>query len=180
MHRRLSAAVLATATTLTLAAAAMPANAAITQSDSATATAASCPNGNWPGTVQGRPESLKAGAARGIYLWHSRTGWHLRATHRTHNKVVFTGSITASRPMRERPRKLEGADWVALSADRKTIRFRLTNYGGIDGFDFKTACAESITVTGAVQGKQLTSAQVFLGKGGNHPTSVPFQIERLK
>jgi hypothetical protein len=178
MHRRLSAAVLATAVTLTLAATATPAVAAQAQ-ESAPATTTSCPNGHWPGLVQGRPESLRAGAAAGIYLWHSSTGWHLRATHRSHAKFVFTGRITASAPMRERPRRLEGNDWVALSADRKTISFRLTNYGGIDGFDFKTACASSITVTGRVQGKQLTSRQVFLGRHGSHPTSVPFTVERL-
>jgi len=177
MNRRLSAAVLATTATLALAAGATPASAATTQGES---TAASCPSGRWPSSVQGRPDSLEPGAATGVYLWHNRSGWHLRATHPGSKKVVFTGRINASRPMRKTPVALEGADWVAISADRKTIRFRFTNYGHLDGFDFTTACAPAIAVTGAVNGTQLTSPQVFLGDDGNHPTSVPFRIERLK
>lgn len=177
LNRRLSAAVLATAATLAVAGGPTPASAAVTQADSTTT---SCPSGRWPSSVQGRPVSLEPGAATGIYLWHNRSGWHLRATHPGSKKVVLTGRITSTRPMRKTPVALEGADWVALSADRKTIRFRFTNHGHLDGFDFTTACAQSISVTGAVNGTQLTSAQVFLGDDGNHPTSVPFRIERLK
>lgn len=178
MHRRLSAAILATATTITLAAGATPAVAAPAQTAEASSSQ-SCVSGPWPNSVKGRPDNLESGSARGVYLWHNSKGWHLRATHPGSKKVVFTGTITATAPMRKSNYRLEGADRAWLSADRKTLKFRFTNYGHLDGIDFRTGCANAIRVTGRINGTQLTSAQVFLGDR-SHPTSVPFRIERLR
>jgi len=56
---------------------------------------------------------------------------------------------------------------------------RFTNYGGLDGIDFRVRCGPGITVNATVDGVQVSPTRVFLGRFSAHPTSVPFAIERV-
>ena len=140
---------------------------------------AACPEGRWPATVQGQPTSLKAGAALGDYLWHDSKGWHLRVTHPGKAKVVFTGRIVSSAPLDAAPRKLEKKDTVTMTGDRKTVSFRFTNYGRIDGIDFRASCARKLTFALYANGRQLPSTRIVLGHHNRHPLSNPFAVERI-
>jgi hypothetical protein len=143
------------------------------------ATAAACDDGHWPSTVEGVPTLWHAGSAAGDYLWHDAAGWHLRVTHRGTGRVVFTGRIVSSAPMTAVPVRLEAGDTFVLSADRMTLTYRFVNYGAIDGLNFRTACAPSITVRGAMSGSKLPVARIWIGRANRHPLENPFTIRRL-
>jgi hypothetical protein len=140
---------------------------------------AACPNGHWPAVVQGQPTLFHAGARGGDYIWHDANGWHLRVTHAGTARVVFSGRIASSAPLAEMPVKLEGRDFVALSADHKVITYRFVNYGRIDGIDFKTACAQSLTFGASAAGSRLPIGRIWVGHGNHHPLTNPFVVKRV-
>jgi hypothetical protein len=151
-----------------------------TPSAASAVTTAACTDGHWPAAVQGVPKTFKAGARSGDYIWHDSKGWHLRVTHPGHALVVFSGTIHSSSPLDATPVKLEKNDWIAVSADHKTITYRLTNYGYIDGFDFKTSCAKALTFRGLVAGHRLGIGHIWVGHYGRHPLENPFVIRRIR
>ena len=141
---------------------------------------ATCVNGHWPGVTDGRPTQLEAGAEGAVYAWHDDTGWHLRATHAGNGKQVISGKITSDGAIYAVARHTEGRDRVAHSASRHTVAFRFTNYGHIDGLDFKVRCGNHLRFNGQDDGTQLTPGQVWIGHNNDHPTSVPFEIDRVQ
>lgn len=134
----------------------------------------------WADRVQGRPAGFDAHDKGGDYLWHTQDGFHLRVTHRGHDKRVFTGSITASAPIVGiHTTKLERPDKVWTSADHKTLHFRFVDHGWIDGVDFRTACATSLTVANLKTDKTaLPRTRVYLGSSKVHPARIPFTVHR--
>jgi hypothetical protein len=140
------------------------------------AEAADC--GRLPAVVQGNP--LAQAGDRGVaYLYHGTNGWGFRVTHASHSKITVTGTIKASSGISHyRTYRLERGDAVAESPDGKLMSFRLTNFGGLDGFDFQAECSQQLTVNVKVDGTQIPSTRAYLGKDRVHPTSVPFTIER--
>jgi len=158
--------------------AATPAAAADGSVASATTVATNC-TGHWPRAVQGVPTAWHSGARGGDYIWHDVNGWHFRVTHATSSRVVFSGTIVSSEPLAEAPVKLEGRDFVALSADRITITYRLYNYGKVDGFNFKTACAPSLKFTGFRSGVKLPVSRIWVGHDNKHPLQNPFIVTRV-
>ena len=145
----------------------------------ATTTTTTCSETHWPASVQGVPSTLKAGARAGDYLWHSSTGWHLRVTHPGTAKVVFTGRIVSSAPMTFTPWRLEKGDTITLSADKKTLTYKFNNYGRIDGIDFKTACAQRLTISAAINGRKLSPSRIWLGHYGRHPLENRFVVVKI-
>ncbi len=146
----------------------------------APAAATACADTHWPASVQGRPSRLHAGARGGDYIWHDAKGWHLRVTHAGARKVVFTGRIVSSAPMTVTPVRLENADGITLSADKLTLTYRFRNYGKIDGFDVKTACAQRLSIMGAMAGKKLPTGRIWLGRHGRHPLENRFVIVKIR
>jgi hypothetical protein len=140
----------------------------------------SCDTRVWADNVQGRPAGLNVNSKGGVYLWHSRDGFHLRVTHRRTDRRVYAGSIASPEVIHgvKRVRK-EWRDRVWLSKDRKTLHFRFVNGGRMDGVNFRTACASSLTVTAAKGGGvTLPAKRVYLGVDRVNPPSVPFTIHR--
>ncbi|MEO3782613.1 DUF2613 domain-containing protein [Actinocorallia sp. B10E7] len=140
----------------------------------------SCDTRVWTDDVQGRPAGLTVHSKGGVYLWHARDGFHLRVTHRRGDRRVYAGSIVS--PVRihgvQRVRK-EWRDKVWLSKDRKTLHFRFVNRGKLDGVNFRTACASSLTITAAKGGgRTLPPKRVYLGVDRVNPPSVPFTVHR--
>ena len=110
-------------------------------------------------------------------MWHDGTGWHLRVTHKTDARRVFSGTIvTAGRFVGVSSVRLEGHDSRTVSADHHTIAFRFENHGAIDGLNFRTRCAPSITFTFVSDGKVLPASKVTIGHDGVNPASDPFTI----
>ena len=91
------------------------------------AATSTCDTGHWPAAVQGVPVTYKAGARAGDYLWHSSTGWHIRFTHVSSARLVFTGKIVANAPMSVSAVRLEKGDTFTLSADKKALTYRVAN-----------------------------------------------------
>ncbi|MCU1589763.1 MAG: hypothetical protein JWP11_1019 [Frankiales bacterium] len=137
-----------------------------------------CATGTVPSVVMGSPD-LKAGQAGGVYLWHGSNGYALRATHAGSARVVFTGTIVASRSISHVTGvRLEKNDGVRLSADHTTLTFRFNNYGFIDGVNFAADCSKRLKVGIRINGSIGAPNRVKLGKHRASPTSNPFTIER--
>jgi len=151
---------------------------AATTAGAATTTTVACDEGRWPASVQGQPAGFVAGARAGDYIWHNATGWHLRFTHPGSARVIFSGTIVANAPLTVVPYRLEGGDTFALSVDHKTLTYRFTNYGRIDGLDFRTACASRLWITGSMAGVKLPTGRIWIGRAGRHPLQNPFVILR--
>jgi hypothetical protein len=147
---------------------------------SASATTNTCDVKPWDASVNGRPTNFNDHRKGGDYLWHDRSGFHLRVTHKRADKRVYSGSITASTKIVSLRRiKFEKRDKVWLSADHKTLYFRFVNHGWIDGINFRTACATSLTVSDLKVGKTaLPTSRVYLGRHRAHPAAVPFTVNR--
>ena len=166
-------------------AATAPAPATATPSTPATsgapsaACAVSSDDGSWPLYADGRPSGLDAGGAAADYLWHDASGWHLRVTHENDHHQVWSGVLTSTGTFSDLDAvKLEKNDYVTLSADRHALYFRFNNYGGIDGFDFRTHCAPSIHFDLRADGAVVNPTEVIIGHGDHSPAQVPFAIER--
>jgi hypothetical protein len=144
----------------------------------ATTTTTTCDEGRWPLSAQGQPVTFRAGARAGDYIWHSATGWHVRFTHASSSRLGFTGRIVSNAPLSVTPYRLEGGDTFALSADHKTLTYRIRNYGHIDGLDFRTACATRLTFGGSMAGVKLPTGRIWIGRAGRHPLQNPFVILR--
>ena len=144
--------------------------------DTSTPSTSTC--GALPAWVEGQPAGVHVRGAAGDYLWHDANGWHLRVTHRTTNKMVFAGRITASSPITFTRVRDERRDKTVLSSDGKTLTFRFVNYGGIDGVDFTDACATTTTFGFAIDGHKAATNRVFVGAHSSRPTSNPFTITR--
>lgn len=136
-----------------------------------------CRFGTWPGADQGQPAGFQAGAAGGVYLWHTDSGWRLRLTHPGSEKVVFRGTITSASRIHGVARRTESRD-VVVSPGTHRVGFRFTNYGHVDGVDFRMACGTGFAVNVTVNGRPLPADHVFLGADAHHPARVPFRIER--
>jgi hypothetical protein len=149
----------------------------------ATPTQASCSTGKLPASVLGDPK-VRAGQTAGTYLAHGtgttseRSGYGLAVTHPGAKPEIFTGKVTSSAPITFVKVRDEKHDVVRLSADHKTLTYRLVNYGGIDGVAFRADCAKTVTFDMALDGHRLPTARVFLGAQRVHPSSVPFTVER--
>ena len=95
---------------------------------------------------------------------------HLRVTHRSDSRDVYTGTITSSTAMRIDPVKLEKGDVARLTANHRTLVFAFANFGHIDGVDFHADCATSITVAHLNEGNdRLPASRVYLGATKAHP-----------
>ena len=144
-----------------LLAAAAPAEAAQT---SAATPSTGCDRAPWQAAVQGAPAGFTAGDRGGDYLWHDGTGFHLRVTHRNDSRQVYSGLITSSAPMRIDPVRLERGDVLRLSPDRRSFAFAFADYGRIDGVNFHTDCAATLTVSRLRIGTTaLPANRVYLG-----------------
>ena len=140
------------------------------------ADAATC--GTLPAVVQGNPnvQPLQRGAA---YLFHTSHGWSLRVTHASRTKAVVTGTIRTTNGVSNlHLYHLEKGDAVATGNGGRLVSFRFSNVGHLDGFDFTAECSPRLALDVHVNGKQVPTTQVYLGKNRVHPTSVPVVIER--
>ncbi|MBK5307580.1 MAG: hypothetical protein JJD92_12895 [Frankiaceae bacterium] len=137
-----------------------------------------CSTGVLPNVVMGSPD-LRPGQALGVYLWHTGSGYSLRATHPGTRKVVISGRLTASAGFsRVTKVRFERTDSLTLSADHKTMTFRFTNYGYIDGINFAANCSKLMRVKIRINDAVASPRQIKLGKRRANPTSNPFAIER--
>lgn len=161
-----------------IAALAAPANAADPTTTTPTDENA-CVNGHWPADTLGRPASLASGSAAGAYVWHNADGWHLFVTHPGTDKVVFSGRVLSSGKIDGVGRRTEQRDKVNVSKRDKVVSFRFTNFGHLDGIDFRTRCAQRLGFELRMNGKRIAPEQVFIGADAHHPAHTPFAVTRV-
>jgi hypothetical protein len=132
----------------------------------------------WPSWTQGRPKGIDPHTTAAIYMWHDN-GWHIRVTHRTTNRRTFAGQLTTSGTFTGvKPVQLEKSDTFSVSSDKHMITFSFKNYGFIDGLDFFTHCAPSITFNYQSDGVGSPPSKIVIGGNAVHPPTDPFLISR--
>ena len=134
---------------------------------------------NWPSWVAGRPAGINPFTTAHVYMWHDGDGWHVRATHRTTNKRTFGGQLsTGGTFAKVHAVHLEKSDKLQVSNGGHNITFLFKNYGHIDGVDFRTHCAPSISFALQSDGQPAPASKIVIGHGGVHPARDPFTISR--
>lgn len=78
------------------------------------------------------------------------------------------------------PYRLEKNDWLTLTAKRLTLAYRFGNYGYIDGFDFRTACAHKLGVQRRHGGRQAADRPDLDRTRRQAPAQNPFAILRTR
>jgi len=139
-------------------------------------TAKGCSSGELPPVVLGSPD-VRAHQDKGVYLWHDKHGYSLRVTEPSSKRFVVTGTITVSADI-SHVKKVSTEKNDTVTVRGKTLTFRFVNDGGIDGVNFAAECSKTVHVALRAGDKALAPEQVFLGAHRQHPTSVPFTIER--
>jgi hypothetical protein len=133
----------------------------------------------WPSWVQGTPHDIDPHTTSAIYMWHDTNGWNIRVTHHKTNLRTFSGELfTPGRFTDVRPVKLERDDQFQVSRDGHNITFLFNNYGGIDGLDFYTHCAPSITFAFQSDGRTTPPNNIDIGQHSSRPANDPFTISR--
>jgi hypothetical protein len=137
-----------------------------------------CVTGHWPADVQGKPQNLHRLGETGLYVWHDDSKWHLVVTHPDKSLAEFKGKVTTDGRLYGIARRTERRDRVVFAEDADGVHFKFRNYGGFDGIDFKTRCANRLTFDGELDGQPLKFTEVFIGQDAHHPGGVPFVIKR--
>ena len=132
----------------------------------------------WPATVEGEPTTLKAGSRTYGFYWHDRQGWHIRVTHPGSRKWVFTGHVRANAELAVREVLDERRDIVKIDDDKMGFTFRFTNYGRLDGVNFRTDCATRMAIGLSTGGEHVSVRRIVLGHRNVHPTSNPVVVTR--
>jgi hypothetical protein len=136
-------------------------------------------DGRWPTYVNGRPAGIDPHTTGATYLWHDSNGWHVRVTHKTNNRRSFSGQITTGgKLVGVKPVHLEKNDKFVVSPDKHSVSFFFKNRGYIDGLNFYTQCAPSLSFGFQSDGKTSPSSRIVIGKDATHPPSNPFVISR--
>lgn len=137
-------------------------------------------DGHWPGFVQGRPAGIDPKTTNATYMWHDSNGWHIRVTHHRTNLRTFSGQITTGGTFTGvKPVHLEKNDSFSVSGDKHVISFAFKNYGFIDGLNFYTRCAPSITFSFQSDGKPSPPHNIVIGRNSTRPQMNPFIISRV-
>jgi hypothetical protein len=132
----------------------------------------------WPSYTQGRPKDIDPRTTAAIYMWHD-DGWHIRVTHHTTNKRTFAGQLTTAGTFTGvKAVHLEKDDQFKVSGDKHVITFLFKNYGGLDGLDFFTHCAPSITFSYQSDGVTSPPDKIIIGSNSVHPPTDPFVVSR--
>lgn len=156
------------------------AGAAVAKSSPAATKCSVVTDDNWPGIVQGRPAGINPLTTAAVYMWHDGNGWHIRVTHHTTNLRTFAGQLTTSGTFANvSPVQLEKNDQFSVSSDHHSITFLFKNYGHIDGLNFHTRCAPSISFSFQSDGSEAPPSKIVIGHSGVHPPTDPFTISRV-
>lgn len=135
----------------------------------------------WSERAEGRaPQQTPLGMKQtGVFVWHDRgQELHIRAVN-SGRQHVYSGIIqTDGRFFAVKEKQLENGDYVSIDRDSKTIRFRFSTAGGVDGIDFKVLGGETVDFDLYKDGKEMPRKEIFLGKRGWHPWHNNFYLEK--
>jgi hypothetical protein len=134
-----------------------------------------CVRVSWPKYVYGRPQTLRAGAPQGVYMWHDGRYWQVRVYNPGPGAVVFTGTVSANTKVTFTGYGLERND--RLYRGRASARFAFTSDYDIDSFRISASCATALRFNFTVNGQPVSPDRIFIGPGGI-ASSTDFSIVR--
>jgi hypothetical protein len=103
----------------------------------------------------------------------------LRVTHKSDDKIVFTGTLTTRGHFADVSGvALEQRDTFTVSSSAHAIRFAFYNYGHVDGLDFHTRCAPNLTMRFRADGHVLPGNRIVIGHEDRHASGDPLTILR--
>lgn len=131
----------------------------------------------WSDRSEGRPNPGHAIGAPSISIWHDhKDEFHVKSTN-LRGQHVFTGVIqTNGRFYDINEKQMENGDFVKVDRDRNAIRFRLTGRG-FDEFDFKVSKGDNLKFDLNIDGRDMPTKQIFIGKNGWHPRDNKFTLK---
>jgi len=107
---------------------------------------AACDATPWLGAIspEGRPDSLDAGDAGAVYVWHDGDGWHVRTTDARPVDHHYTGTIhlspAAASVVDVRTVRDERDDRVVVDGTN-TLHYDFHTFASVDGVDFRVTCS---------------------------------------
>ena len=134
------------------------------------------PAAGWT-SMSGRAPSYVAGGATGLYVWQEAGKWRVGATNDRAARTTFVAVLTFDAPISAKPQGTEGKSDI-IDIRSQSVRFRFSNFGGLDGVSIEAPCASTISVQGLVDGQPLTPQQLFFGPLASNPASVPAVISK--
>jgi len=143
----------------------------------ASASGKTCPGGSWPSELNGRPTEVAIGMT-GMALWRDGRVWKLRVSEAGRDPAVFTGTVSTNGAVVAVGSHLERGDKV-VRRSRSKVAYGFTNFGAIDGLNFRVGCASRVRIAGRLNGRRLDPAIVYVGHDNHHPNNVPFTIKKV-
>jgi len=124
----------------------------------------------------GQPSYMGVGSTHRFIIWRDGNSWKIRTTtagleHRFEGRIIANGGTINSVSQTG----LENVDQLALENNRRTINFDFTTAGAMDGINFSTN-ADTVTFEVEMDGRS-TARNVFIGRNGENPVSIPFTLE---
>jgi hypothetical protein len=146
-----------------------------------------CDTGAWTGAIspEGRPDSLDAGDAGAVYVWHDAGGWHVRSTDARPVDHHYTGTIRLA------PAAASFADLRTVRTERddrvlvdgtNVLHYDFHTFASIDGVDFRVTCpagrrAERLAFHTEFDGHPIAD-RVRIGDTKRSPRSADFPFVR--
>jgi len=123
----------------------------------------------------GQPTFMGVGSTHRFIIWREGNQWHLRTTtagqeHNFEGKVIAKGGTIRS----VNQVGLEDVDNTSLDRFHRTLNFDFTTAGAMDGVDFYSE-ADTLTFDLNMDGRR-TVQNVFIGRNGQNPVSIPFTL----
>lgn len=138
---------------------------------------ASCPATSWPAASRGFPH-VTASGSEGYYIGQSNGWFTLYVTQPGPSIVDFSGTIKSTGLILHlSSTKDEGRDYVKLKGS-STLKFRLVDHNGLDGFTFFAGCGSMMTFQLSIAGMTAPSGEISLGATSGHPAQNPFVLTR--
>jgi hypothetical protein len=126
--------------------------------------------------IDGKPDSFEPGNSQGYFIWQDKEGLHVRTTT-FGKKHIFSGVIRTDGKFRDVFGKATMADdSFHVSDNQDKITFQFTDTGESSGIDFYFKNGTYLTFSLSMDGDEINSNDIFIGKDGWHPGSYKFTI----
>ncbi len=126
--------------------------------------------------LNGEPAAFEPGNSQGYFIWQDKEGVHVRTT--TFGKEhIFSGVIRTDGKFSDVFGKLAQADdFFNVSDNQDKITFQFTDAGQSSGIDFYFKNATYLNFSLSMDGDEINSDDIFIGKDGWHPASYKFTV----
>jgi hypothetical protein len=126
--------------------------------------------------LDGKPAAFEPGNSQGYFIWQDKEGLHVRTTT-FGKKHIFSGVIRTDGKFSDVfGKSTEADDSFRVSDNQDKITFQFTDAGEPSGIDFYFKDGTYLTFSLSMDGDEINSDDIFIGKDGWHPGSYKFTI----